>query len=328
MGSLGCWKCDVVLGLLLVVQVCCGDPAVIKLATLTKVDLSQWSSSSCTAVSRLFKAKERVTEKLSNALNRRKRKENLTEAQIKTIRIFQGELNVTERAVLDALNGLRKLLEEDYKSVVSMKEAINLRLESLKALTLQQEDQYNAIVDAEKAFLTANKHADSIDKQSNGTLIEKLIGGVLDDISFAADQLEDQLEEKTFEKGRNAKGASIEAVVRLNNGEESLEEGNKNHSSLSEPNKENDMSILVDSQNNQFVLSKAKDATIPHEDLHFIKDIIVIMLLSFVGACACAVVRLPTMFGFVVSGMLVGPSGLNIIKVQTRLLSSSHSQKD
>lgn len=287
------------------------DAAKNNFAAVTKGDLDSWMPSTCQSVSHLFKVKRNVVNKLVNLLKTPKERQKLTNLQEKTIIIFQNELNVTEWAVFDSLNGLRKLLQEDYKSVVHMKEAIKQRLEALKLLTLQQEDQFNAISEVEKEFLSANKHADIL---NNGTRIEKVIGGILDDISFAADKLEDELDEKTFEKTRNAKGASIEAVVRITGDEESKESDSDN-TTLDKPAEENDMSILVDSQSNQFVLAKAKDATVPHEDVHFIMDIIFILVLSFLGSCICTLVHLPTMFAFVISGMLLGPSGLNMIKV-------------
>ena len=290
---------------------CKVDTAKGNFAAVTEGDLTRWMPSTCQSVSHLFKVKKNVVNKLVNLLKTPKGRHKLTKLQEKTITIFQKELNVTERAVFDSLNGLRKLLQEDYKSVVHMKEAIKQRLEALKLLALQQEDQFNAITEVEKEFVSANKHADI---QNNGTRIEKVIGGILDDISFAADKLEDELNEKTFEKTRNAKGASIEAVVRITGDEESKDTDSDN-TTLAETAEENDMSILVDSQSNQFVLAKAKDATVPHEDVHFIKDIIFILVLSFLGSCICTLVHLPTMFAFVISGMLLGPSGLNMIKV-------------
>lgn len=295
----------------MVLLLCEGDAAKGNFAAVTKGDLTRWMPSTCQSVSHLFKVKKNVVNKLVNLLRTPKERQKLTNPQVKTITIFQNELNVTERAVFDSLNGLRKLLQEDYKSVVHMKEAIKQRLEALKLLALQQEDQFNAITEVEKEFVSANKHADI---QNNGTRIEKVIEGILDDISFAADKLEDELDEKTFEKTRNAKGASIEAVVRITGDEESKDSDSDN-TTLAEPGEENDMSILVDSQSNQFVLAKAKDATVPHEDVHFIKDIIFILVLSFLGSCICTLVHLPTMFAFVISGMLLGPSGLNMIKV-------------
>lgn len=297
---------------LMFVTSCRGNFPKINFAAVTKDDIIRWNSFTCQSVSHLFKAKERVVNKLTSLLGAQHKQQRLRRDQLNTIAIFRNELNVTERAVFDSLNGLRKLLQEDYKSVVHMKDAIRQRLEALKLLALQQEDQFNAITEAEKAFLVANKHTDI---QNNGTLIAKIIGGILDEVAFAADKLENELDEKTFEKTRNAKGASIEAVVRLTGDEEAADSDNDNQTSLAEPDEENDMSILVDSQNNQFVLAKSKDATVPHEDVHFIQDIILILLLSFVGSCICTVIHLPTMFAFVISGMLLGPSGANMIKV-------------
>lgn len=305
-------ECFALFGMMLMLIACKGDAAKGNFAAVTKDDLTRWNPSTCQSVSHLFKVKKSVMNKLVNLMKTQKDHQQLTNAQVKTITIFKNELNVTERAVFDSLNGLRKLLLEDYKSVVHMKEAIKQRLEALKQLALQQEDQFNAITEAEKEFVAANKHADM---QSNGTRIEKVIGSILDDVAFAADKLEDELDEKTFEKTRNAKGASIEAVVRLTGDDTYKDTDNDNRTSLAEPDGENDMSILVDSQNNQFVLAKAKDATIPHEDVHFIKDIIFILVLCFLGSCICTLVHLPTMFAFVISGMLLGPSGLNMIKV-------------
>lgn len=291
---------------------CKGLAAKSSFAAVTKDDLTRWTPLTCQSVTHLFKVKKSVVKKLVNLLKTPKERQKLTNPQVKTITIFQNELNVTERAVFDSLNGLRKLLQEDYKSIVHMKDAIKQRLESLKLLALQQEDQFNAISEVEKEFVSASKHADM---QNNGTRLEKVIGGILDDVSFAADKLEDELDEKTFEKTRNAKGASIEAVVRINADDEEQKDSDNDNATLPEPGEENDMSILVDSQSNQFVLAKAKDATVPHEDVHFIKDIIFILVLSFLGSCICTLVHLPTMFAFVISGMLLGPSGINVIKV-------------
>lgn len=276
---------------------------------------NRWNSKSCSAIHQLFHTKEQVIQKLKHVLDVEKDKKLLSHAQIRAIVIYQSELNDTERAVLEAMGGLRKLLHEDYKSVVKIKEAIKQRLISFKDIAVRQEDQYNAISEAEKELETENKH---LKNSSSYSRIGKLIEGVLSDVSFAADKLEKKLSDNTFEKTRKSKGASIEAVVRLNEqgeGESEEELGRTKSPDEEEEDKKDGMSILVDSQSNQFVLSKSKDATTPHEDVHLIKDIIWIVILSFFGACACMVVQLPTMFGFVLSGMVLGPTGINVIKV-------------
>lgn len=281
-------------------------------------NLDGWNESSCKSVTQLFKAKTRIMTKLRKVLVANEKRGGQLDVHTNTIKIFQGELEDTEKAFFDALNGLKRLLKEDYKSVVKIKEAIYQRLNALKAITLRQEEQYNAISEAEKEVLAENKR----EEKSNATMIQQLIDDVWSDISIAADKLEEEINDKTFEQMKDAKGASIEAVVRLNIEGEPIE---KNSDALEDSEDENaedsrnEMNVLVDSQSNQFVLAKAKDSTVPHEDLHFIKDIIYIVLLSFFWSSVCSLLRLPTMFGFVMSGMLLGPSGLNVIKVNEHL---------
>ncbi len=72
---------------------------------------------------------------------------------------------------------------------------------------------------------------------------------------------------------------------------------------------------LVDVEENQFVLSKGKDSTVPHEDHHLIKDIVYLMLLSFGLGWLCTLMSLPGMFGFILTGVILGPSGTNVLKV-------------
>lgn len=281
-------------------------------------NLDGWDQSSCKSVTQLFKAKTRIMTKLRNVLAANKKRGGQLDVHTNTIKIFQGELEDTEEAFFDALNGLKRLLKEDYKSVVKIKEAIYQRLNALKAITLRQEEQYNAISEAEKEVLAENKR----EEKSNGTMIQQLIDDVWSDISIAADKLEEEINDKTFEQMKDAKGASIEAVVRLNKEGEPIETNSNAVEDSEDENAEdsrNEMNVLVDSQSNQFVLAKAKDSTVPHEDLHFIKDIIYIVLLSFFWSSLCSLLRLPTMFGFVMSGMLLGPSGLNVIKVNEQL---------
>ncbi|XP_048588748.1 transmembrane and coiled-coil domain-containing protein 3 [Nematostella vectensis] len=278
----------------------------------------KWDTSSCKKASKLFNNKNRVVNKLDQVLKSETERKKLLEAQIKAINIYRAELDDSERSVFESMSGLGSLLHEDFKSVIHIKEAVKKRLDAYKSLTIHQEDQYNAISEAEKQLNIANKHNNS----RTTSLIGKLLQGVLSDISLQADKLEEKLSDKTFEKTRKNKGASIEAVVRLEDDDagDDKDDGDNNTGTDAANGDDGDdddkdgMSILVDSQSNQFVLSKSNDATIPHEDLHFIRDIIWIIVLSFFGAMFCSLVHLPTMFGFVLSGMILGPTGMNIIK--------------
>ncbi len=77
-------------------------------------------------------------------------------------------------------------------------------------------------------------------------------------------------------------GNKIEAVIRLEGGEDHVQAQEKTMETGEEPKREVARETggagvikLVDAQNNQFVLSKGKDTTIPIEDHHFIHVCIV-----------------------------------------------------
>ena len=67
-----------------------------------------------------------------------------------------------------------------------------------------------------------------------------------------------------------AKGANIEAVIRLEDDKEG--KAQPMGTNRTAPKRDGAGVIkLVDAQDNQFVLAKGKDTTIPHEDAHFIQ---------------------------------------------------------
>lgn len=66
------------------------------------------------------------------------------------------------------------------------------------------------------------------------------------------------------------KGVNIEAVLRVEEDEEKGGKG-KNKSRKVEVEDDLGLSMLIDSQNNQYVLTKPRDSTMPRADHHFIK---------------------------------------------------------
>lgn len=73
------------------------------------------------------------------------------------------------------------------------------------------------------------------------------------------------------------RGVNFEAVLRV----EEDEANSKRNASKREVEDDLGLSMLIDSQNNQYILTKPRDSTIPRADHHFIKVITVEMLLSF-----------------------------------------------
>lgn len=66
------------------------------------------------------------------------------------------------------------------------------------------------------------------------------------------------------------KGVNVEAVLRVEDDEENGSK-RKNKSRQKEVEDDLGLSMLIDSQNNQYVLTKPRDSTMPRADHHFIK---------------------------------------------------------
>ena len=74
------------------------------------------------------------------------------------------------------------------------------------------------------------------------------------------------------------------------------------------------VSFLVDPDNNVYVLARPKDTTVPYEDSRLLYDLVRVVVSSFVCGHAATVVGLPSIFGYILAGIWLGPSGLNLIK--------------
>lgn len=75
------------------------------------------------------------------------------------------------------------------------------------------------------------------------------------------------------------KGVNVEAVLRVGEDEE-IGGKRKNKSQPKEVEDDLGLSMLIDSQNNQYVLTKPRDSTIPRADHHFIKVSLLLRLTS------------------------------------------------
>ncbi|MEE6470593.1 hypothetical protein FKM82_009010 [Ascaphus truei] len=206
----------------------------------------EWLMNNCRKLSGLLHQKSVVLNKLTNAIKAvekdpgRSPEEKLF--QVHTFEIFQKELNESENSVFQAVHGLRRVLQGDYKDVVNMKDSSRQRLEALREAAIK------------------------------------------------------------------IRGVNVEAVLRVE------EDDVKRNTSQQQVEEDLGLSMLIDSQNNQYILTKPRDSTIPRADHHFIKDIVTIVMLSLPCGWVCTMIGLPTMFGYVVCGVLLGPSGLNSIK--------------
>ncbi|XP_072034800.1 transmembrane and coiled-coil domain-containing protein 3-like [Amphiura filiformis] len=278
-----------------------------------------WGPNTCKNLNTLIHTKHHVMQKLDKAIANMRNNMRIPEAerlfQVHTFEIFQKEINDSESAIFMSMNGLKRALQGNYKDILNMKESSRFRLEALREATLREEQEFNDLQAAEKhevAYLEHLKHESNI-TVANRSKAEKILDEILSDVAQAADRLEHQIVEHVFDLSKDAKGAQIEAVVRLDD-HAARGNGEEPHQGLSH---------LVDASSNQYVLTKPKDATVPLEDHLFLKDIILLVMLSFLCGWLSSSLGLPTMFGYIIAGVMLGSSGLNLIKavVQVETLS-------
>ncbi|XP_054953021.2 transmembrane and coiled-coil domain-containing protein 3 isoform X3 [Pan paniscus] len=269
----------------------------------------QWVRDSCRKLSGLLRQKNAVLNKLKTAIGAVEKDVGLSDEeklfQVHTFEIFQKELNESENSVFQAVYGLQRALQGDYKDVVNMKESSRQRLEALREAAIKEETEYMELLAAEKHQVEALKNM----QHQNQSL--SMLDEILEDVRKAADRLEEEIEEHAFDDNKSVKGVNFEAVLRV----EEEEANSKQNITKREVEDDLGLSMLIDSQNNQYILTKPRDSTIPRADHHFIKDIVTIGMLSLPCGWLCTAIGLPTMFGYIICGVLLGPSGLNSIKV-------------
>uniref|UniRef100_A0A8C4GLK6 Transmembrane and coiled-coil domains 3 n=1 Tax=Dicentrarchus labrax TaxID=13489 RepID=A0A8C4GLK6_DICLA len=270
-----------------------------------------WVASNCKRLVGLLRQKNVVVKKLAAAADAVGRDRALSEPerhfQVHTLEVFQKELNESEHLVFQAVHSLQRALQGDYRDVVNMKESSRQRLEALREAAIKEEQEYVELVAAEKHQQEAVKSA----LAQNKTL--SMLDEILEDVRKAADRLEEEIEEHAFDNNKQMKGVNVEAVLRVEDDEENGGK-RKNKSHQKEVEDDLGLSMLIDSQNNQYVLTKPRDSTMPRADHHFIKDLVSVVMLSLPCGWICTLVGLPPMFGYIICGVLLGPSGLNSIK--------------
>ncbi|KAF7689659.1 transmembrane and coiled-coil domain-containing protein 3 [Silurus meridionalis] len=269
----------------------------------------RWVAENCRRLSSLLRQKNAAVRKLEAAAAATERDQTLSDAerlfQVHTLEVFQKELNESERSLFEAVLGLQRVLKGDFGDVANMKETSRQRLEALREAAIKEEQEYVELIAAEKHQQEALKVA----QERNKTL--SMLEEILEDVRRAADRLEEEIEDHVFDNNKQMKGVNVEAVLRV---EDDEEDNKRKNVSWQVAEGDLGLSMLIDSQNNQYVLTKPRDSTIPRADHHFIKDLVSVVMLSLPCGWLCTLLGLPPMFGYIVCGILLGPSGINSIK--------------
>ena len=228
--------------------------------------------------------------------------------------IYQRELKAVEKSLVTILQDLNQTLSSDYHSIENIKQSCKQRQEDMRITSIQVEEDYNLILELEKSMLTLHSNT-SLQSHFN------ILNQFLSDISHAADVLEKELVEDVFGDYKKLKDVGFETVVKL--GENSLHEhglkpvqnqpsDNNGHWKTSRMGR-GGISMLIDSASNQYILSRPRDMTVPIEDHHFIHDIIYLLLFSLLCGTLCYFFSVPSLFGYIFTGMVLGPTGFNLI---------------
>jgi hypothetical protein len=232
--------------------------------------------------------------------------------KVEILKIYQNELKATEKSLLMILRDLNQTLGSDYRSLAQVKHSCQLRLYDMRNAAVKVEEDFNTILDLEKEM-----HA--LHPNSNLTH-GRIFAEIMSEVSHAADLLESQLSAADiFQDSRHQEGAALETVVKLQEAAvaEHLNLAFVNGRRL--PVKDGGgggggvMSVLVDSASNQYVLSRPRDATVPIEDHQFIHDVVNLLLLSFALGTLCSLIKVPSLLGYIMAGLLLGPFGYNTV---------------
>jgi hypothetical protein len=240
--------------------------------------------------------------------------------KMEILKIYQSELKATETSLLMVLRDLNQTLGSDYRSLAEVKRSCQMRLDDMRNAAVMVEEDFNTILELEKEMHSLHPH-------SNLTH-NALIAEIMSEVAHAADSLENDLTgAHVFQHSRNQEGAALETVVKLQEGGlaerhnlaygyqkmlvNSREERGKVETGA--------MAVLVDSASNQYVLSRPRDVTVPIEDHRLIHDIINLLLLSFVLGGLCSLIKVPSLLGYILAGLLLGPVGYDVISSVVQL---------
>lgn len=130
------------------------------------------------------------------------------ENRLKILELFRRELKAAESSLLAALRDMERTVNCDYKLLDSVKSTCEGRLQDMRDNSAQAEEDYAAILSLEKNINS---------KHSNFSIANagQFLNDILMTLSQAADELESELKEDTFEKLLSVKGALLETVVKL-----------------------------------------------------------------------------------------------------------------
>jgi hypothetical protein len=226
-------------------------------------------------------------------INERDRRDRL-----QVLELFRQELEATDRSLLTVIGDYERTLSSGFQSIDDIKKSCFHRLQDMRNVSLQVEEDYNAILELQK---TIQLHHPTNNK-GHSIMVE-----ILRTLAHAADELEEELKDDVFDAALGRGGVEVETVVKLSNYHSHTHMRVVDNAARGFP-------VLIDPQSNQYTLSRPQDTTVPHEDHNLLYDFLLLYLCCFVFGSVSSLARAPPVFGYIFSGVLLGPSGLNWLK--------------
>lgn len=235
---------------------------------------------------------------------------SLADLQLKVLKLFEEEVNASEDAFMVVMQGLQRTLASDYQSLENIRLSCEERLKELQSIALVVEENHNTMHHLEKEALL-------IHRGLNSTKDHRTMKEILSEISQAADKLENDLKEDLFndmiggQKGRGERQkAGIETVLKVgvasDEGEDDKQVAHEYGGHV----------VIIDSHSNQYTLSRPGDITALVEDPHLVRDVVFLLAFAYLLGTICCLLTMPSLFGYGIAGMLLGPAGYNMIKVR------------
>ncbi|XP_022255438.1 transmembrane and coiled-coil domain-containing protein 3-like isoform X1 [Limulus polyphemus] len=292
------------------------------------------SPSELNKVYQLLKLKQKVLSRIKekDKIQETEGKNFSTEKQQKQylFNLYMDELVSAEEGIHLAILRLNNILKLDFQNLTKVRNNCETHLRLLQEALIKQQIMLNEVSKVE------NTHRD-IQEKNTSLHVHGYADELLHNIAVAADKLESQMEDNIFEnilQGSEVKASNLEAVVRV--GEDDTkwnlkknEETQKQHEKKSgkddllvapEKHEEQEGMIwLIDPKNNRFVLARGSDLTIPLEDRLLIRDIVFTVVTSFLFSWPCHYLGIPSIIGYICCGLILGPSGINILKSLVQL---------
>eukprot|EP00040_Diaphanoeca_grandis_P035486 m.223331 g.223331 ORF g.223331 m.223331 type:complete len:797 (-) comp33399_c0_seq1:132-2522(-) len=249
-------------------------------------------------------------------------------ARVQDLNLAGDEINSTFDSWVSSTNHLQNILDRNYSTYDGVAEHMNVReaekkqhIERLQIEAIKEESQLKKMEQAgrmlEKIKEESNIHAAAAlakdTRQSAASNRKVVVDQVLKQVDEKALKLKQDIEEHSFLSAQKDAGARLLTVVKIDDFGELDKDSPSDDKTKRARTTAGQMSYLFDANNNKYALIRPKDTTIMPDDLLLMNDLIVILVSCFCAGLLCSLVGLPPLVGYMLTGMGLGPAGLNMM---------------